>query len=178
MLMIYMSVIETDEDRNKFKEIYEEYRQSLYLEALSIVKNPEDAEDTVEDTFLKVADNFTEISQKNRQKMRAYIVIINRNNAIDRYNQNKKSLEKNDDTPLEEIIDPSYFDSFEYDDLYDAIKKLPQKYKDMIYLYDLLDLGTKATAHVLNISVDTVYKRVSRARALLKRLLEKGDKYE
>ena len=107
MLMIYMSVIETGEDRNKFKEIYEDYRQSLYLEALSIVKNPEDAEDIVEDTFLKVADNFTEISQKNRQKMRAYIVIINRNNAIDRYNQNKKSLEKNDDTPLEEIIDPN-----------------------------------------------------------------------
>ena len=125
MMMIYLSVIETDEDRNKFKEIYEEYRQSLYLEALSIVKNPEDAEDIVEDTFLKVADNFTEISQKNRQKMRAYIVIINRNNAIDRYNKNKKDLEKKDDTPLEEIVDTGYFDSFEYDDLYAAIKKLP-----------------------------------------------------
>ena len=178
MMMIYLSVIETDEDRNKFKEIYEEYRQSLYLEALSIVKNPEDAEDIVEDTFLKVADNFTEISQKKRQKMRAYIVIINRNNAIDRYNKNKKDLEKKDDTPLEEIVDTGYFDSFEYDDLYAAIKKLPQKYKDIIYLYDLLDIGTKATAKILKISVDTVYKRVSRARTLLKRLLEKGDKYE
>ena len=100
------------------KKIYEEYRQSLYLEALSIVKNPEDAEDIVEYTFLKVADNFTEISQKNRQKMRAYIVIINRNNAIDRYNKNKKDLEKKDDTPLEEIVDTGYFDSFEYDDQY------------------------------------------------------------
>ena len=178
MLVFYLSAIETNEDKNKFKEIYEEFRQLLYFDALSIVKNPEDAEDIVEDTFLKVADNFTEISQKNRQKMRAYIVIINRNNAIDRYNKNKKDLEKKDDTPLEEIVDTGYFDSFEYDDLYDAIKKLPQKYKDMIYLYDLLDLGTNATAHVLNLSVDTVYKRVSRARALLKRLLEKGDKYE
>lgn len=177
-MMIYMSVIETDEDRNKFKEIYEDYRQSLYLEALSIVKNPEDAEDIVEDTFLKVADNFTEISQKKRQKMHAYIVIINRNNAIDRYNHNKKSLERTDDTPLEEIIDLDYFDSYEYDDLYDAIKKLPQKYKDIIYLYDLMDIGTKSTAKTLKISVDTVYKRVSRARALLKRLLEKGDKHE
>ncbi|WP_028509328.1 RNA polymerase sigma factor [Ruminococcus sp. NK3A76] len=175
MLVFYLSAIETNEDKNRFKEIYKELRQSLYLDALSIVKNPEDAEDIVEDTFLKVADNFTEISQKNRQKMRAYIVIINRNNAIDRYNQNKKSLEKNDDTPLEEIIDPSYFDSFEYDDLYNAIKKLPPKYKDIIYLYDLLDIGTKATAHALHISIDTVYKRVSRARALLKRLLEKGE---
>ena len=62
--------------------------------------------------------------------------------------------------------------------LYAAIKKLPQKYKDIIYLYDLLDIGTKATAKILKISVDTVYKRVSRARTLLKRLLEKGDKYE
>lgn len=178
MMIVYMSVIETDNDRNKFKEIYEDFKQSLYLDALSIVKNPEDAEDVVEDTFLKVADSFTEISQKNRQKMRAYIVIINRNNAIDRYNKNKKRLEKKDDTPLEEIIDSSYFDSYEYDDLYDAIKKLPQKYKDIIYLYDLMDIGTKATAKTLNISVDTVYKRVSRARALLKRLLEKGDKHE
>lgn len=173
--MIYLSVLESEEDRLKFGQIYTEYKQSLYLAALAILHNREDAEDVVEDTFLTIANNFTEISQKERQKMRSYIVIINRNKAIDKYNANKRALEMTDDTDSDEIVDLSVLDKFEYDDLYSAIKTLPQKYKDIIYLYDLMEMPAKSIANSLDITVDTVYKRVSRARAMLKLILERGD---
>ncbi|SDB53950.1 Sigma-70 region 2 [Ruminococcaceae bacterium FB2012] len=62
--MIYLSVLKSEEDKVKFEEIYNEYRQALFLSAYSILHDPEDAEDVVEDTFLTVADNFTEISKK------------------------------------------------------------------------------------------------------------------
>ena len=66
-------------------------------------------------------------------------------------------------------------DRFRYDELYSAIKKLPQKYKDMIYLYDLMGMPVKSISESLDISADTVYKRVSRARSMLKRIMTKEE---
>ena len=173
--MIYLSLLESEEDKIKFEQIYKEYKQKLYHAALAIVRDPEDAEDVVEDTFLTIADHFTEISQKERQKMRSYIVIINRNKAIDRYNAKKKIMEMTDSIETEELADPEYLDRFRYDELYSAIKKLPQKYKDMIYLYDLMGMPVKSISESLDISADTVYKRVSRARSMLKRIMTKEE---
>ena len=173
--MVYLSMLESEEDKIKFEQIYVEYRQSLYLAALAILHDPEDAEDVVEDTFLTIANNFTEISKKERQKMRSYIVIINRNKAIDKYNAKKRDLEITVDIDCDEIVDASELNKYEYDELYSAIKELPQKYKDIIYLYDLMEMPAKSIANSLGITVDTVYKRVSRARAMLKSILERGD---
>lgn len=178
MLPIYLAELDTQEDKVKFEGIYKEYRQSLFLSAYSILHNPEDAEDVVEDTFLTVADNFTEISQKSRQKMKAYIVIINRNNAINKYNENKRRSQNIDYNDLEEQVTPEQLDMFEFEELHSVIKKLPDKYKDIIYLYDLMDVPVDIIADSLHITKDTVYKRVSRARGLIKRLLEAGEKDE
>ncbi len=176
--MIYLSVLKSEEDKVKFEEIYNEYRQALFLSAYSILHDPEDAEDVVEDTFLTVADNFTEISQKSRQKMKAYIVIINRNNAINKYNENKRRSQNIDYNDLEEQVTPEQLNMFEFEDLRAAIEKLPDKYKDIIYLYDLMDVPVEIIADSLNITKDAVYKRASRARGLLKRLLEAGENDE
>ena len=56
-----------------------------------------------------------------------------------------------------------------------AIKELPQMYKDIIYLYYLEEFTTKEIAKMLNISVNTVWKRVERAKRLLKETLEQGE---
>jgi len=176
--MIYLSVLKSEEDKVKFEEIYNEYRQALFLSAYSILHNREDAEDVVEDTFLAVADNFTEISQKSRQKMKSYIVIINRNKAINKYNENKRRAQNNDYDDLEEQVTPEQLDLFEFEDLHSAIKKLPDKYKDIIYLYDLMDVSVETIADLLHITQDAVYKRVSRARTLIKLLLEAGENDE
>lgn len=48
-------------------------------------------------------------------------------------------------------------------------------YKDIIYLYYLEEFTTKEIAKMLNISVNTVWKRVERAKRLLKETLEQGE---
>lgn len=176
MPMIYFALLDSEEDKIRFEQIYIEYKQPLYLAALAILHDPEDAEDVVEDTFLTIANHFTEISKKDCQKMRSYIVIINRNKAIDRYNAKKRKMKMTVDTDPDEIVDPDDLDRYKYEDLYKAIKLLSNKYKDIIYLYDLMGMPAKAIADSLDISLDTVYKRASRARAMIKMILEKGDK--
>ena len=60
--MIYLSSLDTQEDRSKFEEIYQKYRSKMYGIAYSILGNNEDSEDAVHNAFVKLADEFTNIS--------------------------------------------------------------------------------------------------------------------
>ena len=174
MLIMY-SALPTQEDRDQFEKLYLELRQPLFRQAMSILHDTHEAEDAVEDTFTALAESFPKISGMERQKMRAYIVIINRNKAIDRYNKRRGQLSRREDADPEDLSVDTDFDRFDREELYSAIKRLPQKYKDIVYLYELLELPAEDIGRSLGISADGVYKRASRARAMLRKLLEEGE---
>lgn len=56
MLAIYLSMLETNEEKNQFEQLYIKYKQDMYAVAYGILKNKEDAEDAVHQSFLKIAD--------------------------------------------------------------------------------------------------------------------------
>ena len=58
MLAIYLSMLETNEEKNQFEQLYIKYKQDMYAVAYGILKNKEDAEDAEHKSFLKIADNF------------------------------------------------------------------------------------------------------------------------
>ena len=89
MLAIYLSMLETNEEKNQFEQLYIKYKQDMYAVAYGILKNKEDAEDAVHQSFLKIADNFSKVSQIPCHELKAYIVIICRNTAINIYRQNQ-----------------------------------------------------------------------------------------
>lgn len=78
MLMLYLSMLETDEDKQNFERLYIRYAQDMYAVAYNILKNKEDAEDAVHQSFLKIAENFRKISQIPCHEIKPYIVIISR----------------------------------------------------------------------------------------------------
>ena len=53
MLGFYLSLIDSDDDKNKFEQLYLTYRQDMYKIAYSILKNNADAEDAVHQAFLQ-----------------------------------------------------------------------------------------------------------------------------
>ncbi len=59
--MIALSAIPTEEDRNKFREIYEENYLKMYHVALGMIKNQADAENVVQEAFLSLAENLKNI---------------------------------------------------------------------------------------------------------------------
>lgn len=175
MLMLYLSAIEAQEDKDKFEQIYLKYRQTMYAVAYDILKNKTDAEDAVHQSFLKIANDFDNISRKSYQEIKPYLLIICRNTAIDMYRANKRALEKNIYMEQNEIPDITTLENADYDRLYSAIKDLSQIYKDVLYLYEFMGYSAKETAELLNITTDVVYKRLGRARKMLKSSLEKGE---
>ena len=54
-MLIYLQVIETEEDKSKFEDIYREYRGLMYYIAYRRLHHEQDAEDAVHHAFMKIA---------------------------------------------------------------------------------------------------------------------------
>lgn len=178
MLSFYLSILDTDEDKNKFEALYIEYRNDMYNIAFSILHNREDAEDAVHDAFVSIANNFEKINKISCQEIKYYFVTIVRNVSINLYNGNKrrnKYCEEFED--FKTSVDPKVFERFNYQLLVEKISELPSIYKDIIYLYYHEELTAKEISKILKITPETVWKRAERAKKLLKEILEKGEQY-
>ena len=70
-MLIYLQMIETDEDRQKFIQLYETYRGLMFYVANRILHNTEDAEDAVHQAFLSIIENLDKISMVHCPKSRA-----------------------------------------------------------------------------------------------------------
>lgn len=174
MLTVYISMLDSPEDKDLFEKMYIENRQDMYAVAYSVLKKKEDAEDAVHQSFLKIADNFTKISQMPCNELKAYIVIISRNTAINMYNSNKRRAERTAEL-TDDLSDPDYeYLSEDYSRLIAAIRQLPQIYKDVLFLYYLQGFSAKQTAVQLGLTANAVRQRALRARQMLREIIEKG----
>ncbi|MDE6424817.1 MAG: RNA polymerase sigma factor [Ruminococcus sp.] len=176
MINIYLSALDTAEDKAEFEDLYIKYKQRMYAIAYKILHNIADSEDAVHNTFLKIADNFEKIKQFSCHELESYIVIIVRNTSINIYRKNKKVSEhiaELDDN--QQIVDVNVFENIDKDELIRTISNLPLIYKDILFLHYVRQYTTKEISKMLDISIDTVWKRIERAKKLLKEKLEKGE---
>ena len=90
MLGVYLSVIETDDLKSRFEELYIKYSQLMYAVAFKIPKNNEDAEDAVHQSFLNIAKHFDKVNNISRQDIKPYLVVVVRNAAINILRSNKR----------------------------------------------------------------------------------------
>lgn len=174
MITLYLSMLESQDDKSRFEQLYIKYRQDMYAVAYAVLNNKEDAEDAVHQSFLKIADNFTKVSQIPCHELKAYIVIISKNMAINMYHKNQNRAEHSTKLHENEVADESYFENQNYDQLLSAIAQLPQIYKDVIYLFYLQEFSAKETASQLGITAELVRQRALRAKKMLKDILEGG----
>lgn len=176
MINIYLSSLDTDEDKAEFEDLYIKYKQRMYAVAYSILHNVEDSEDAVHNAFLNIADKFEKIKNFSCQELQSYIVIIVRNTSINIYRKNKKDSERlaelDDNQPT---VDINFFENIDRDKLIQAISSLPFIYKDILFLYYINQYTTKEISKMLDISMNAVWKRIERAKKLLKEKLEKGE---
>ena len=177
MLLVYLSALDTQEEKDFFEDMYRNCRGKMYSIAYGGLGNKEDAEDAVHIAFLKLADQLKNLLQKSRQDLKRYIVITIRNTSITIYNRNKKNAQRlealNDDMPDNDNV--FKFEASQIEALQIALPKLPQKYKDILTMYYYMEMSAGEISKTLDISVDNVWKRLSRARNMLKALIEESE---
>lgn len=179
MLTFYLSILNTEEDKLTFAEIYEQVKSTCLHVAIKITKNQAMAEDAVHNAFLAVIKHKDEIFNLPCGKRKSKIVIITKNKAIDLLRaQNKYSYVSTD-----EMSDEIFIDDFDIskcienqeavENLLNHIASLPEIYKSVFELRYVHEMNNIEIAELLDITPKAVSTRISRAKIMLKEMIEK-----
>jgi RNA polymerase sigma-70 factor, ECF subfamily len=179
-------------DTIAFGELVRRYEGRIFRLALHITQNREDAEDVLQETFLKAYEHLDQF--QGNSKFYTWIVRIAVNQSLMKLRRRKAdrsvSLDETIDTGEDNIVreiaawgeDPEErFSREELGELLDtAVKGLEPPYRSVFVLRDIEDLSTEETADALGLSIPAVKSRLLRARLQLREKLtrqfkRKGD---
>ena len=173
-MLIYLSILESKEDKSKFEQIYITYKQTMFYSANRILKDEYLAEDVVHQAFLRIIDNLSKIDKIDCHKTKGFIVIIVENIAIDFYRKRKREDNISFDKIEIYIEDIKAKDNFILSDIEEAILKLPINYSTVLILKYSQGYSNKEISQILNISEENVRQRISRSRKRLTEILNEG----
>ena len=169
MLVFFLAMLESDEDRHQFAVLYERYHSRMEETALRILKEQLDTEDAVQNAFLQIIKHFEKIYTIPCEELPFWIISIVKNGALMILRKRRKTI------PLEDWndFDKSVDGITEYIDLVELFRRLPETYRAVLEMKLLIGYSDKEIAKYLNISETAVSSRASRGRALLRKVVEK-----
>jgi RNA polymerase sigma-70 factor, ECF subfamily len=161
-----------EDDERAFGELVSRYESKVYSLALRMVRNPEDAEDVLQDTFLRAYRGIK--SFQGASTFSTWIYRITANSALMRLRKKQLptiSIEDQDEreTPVN-IADWSPGPSEQLmtkelqDEMDEAIDTLPPEFRQVFILRDIEERSNAEVAEILDLSVAAVKSRLHRAR--------------
>lgn len=148
-----------------FQQVVEAYALSLYRLAYSYCGSHADAEDVVQEVFLKYLQAAPECPSP--EKLRTWLMTVTANKCKDllrsAWRRNRQSLHETD-----AVSKPP---DDQKDDVRAALLRLSPKNQAVVYLYYYEEMSTKEIAEVLRLSETAVRSRLFQARKHLKKLL-------
>lgn len=170
LFVIFSSVDLNVDEKSKFGVIYHRYKNTLFYQALNIVKNENDAEDVLQEAFIKIAKNIGAIDDIKSKETVSFLIVITKNTAYDYIRKSSKIVE----LPLSETesaIDESALDNLisniEYKEIVSVITEIPYPYNEVLYLHYVKDYSIKKTAHILDKKTATVKMQLVRGKRIL-----------
>ncbi|WP_363322601.1 RNA polymerase sigma factor [uncultured Tenacibaculum sp.] len=157
-------------------KVYQLFSDKLFGLCLKYSRNYEDAQDTLQDSFLTI---FKKIKQyNNKGSFEGWMKRIAINTALQKYRE-KSPLQIVKEESIEDIEEVEYDDSIiSVSFLLETIQELPDRYRLIFNLYVLDKFSHKEIAKMLQISEGTSKSNLSRARLLLKRKIEVYQKMQ
>ena len=167
---------------DKLCEIYEEFNRYIYHLCLKLTRNPQEAEDLVQEVWVKVVRNEKQVEQVDHIK--AWLTTITMNTFRDRYRKNvrrsKYVLNQPEtlDVPILDLVPNNEISTEEQVEKVAITKIVQEKMKqlDVIYQktlwYFYVDQYSLAEiSEIMKVSIGTVKSRLFRAKARLKEIL-------
>ena len=175
MLALYLAILETDAERERFLHLYDASNELMYATAFSILKNKMQAEDATQHTWMKAIDIFGRLSPLPLNEAKAYLVVMVRNQALYMSKRRKREIpidemETLNCTPPKDIDDDGAY-------LVEMIRSMPERYRRVLELRLVLELTTAETAKILQIPASTVTTQLQRGRKMLQVKLRKEGYY-
>jgi RNA polymerase sigma-70 factor (ECF subfamily) len=172
-------VLKTQEDVSEIiTALVAEYSTTLYRVAYSVTRNSAEAEDIVQETFLRVLKHQNKLGEI--RDARVWLVRIAWNLALDRKRRSKVRPETEDIADLvrtlpavERRADEEVISSQEHARMLALIDQLPVKEREALLLSALEELSTTEIASICSTTESSIRSRIFRARRELALLLDK-----
>jgi RNA polymerase sigma-70 factor (ECF subfamily) len=177
-------------DQATFADQAMQFMPSLYSAALRMTRNPADAEDLVQESYLKAYRGFGGFQEGTNLKAWLYKILTN--TFINSYRSKKRRPEQTEIEDVEDLYlyrrlgglegatagrsaEEEVLDLFTESEIKDAIEALPEQFRIAVLLADVEGFSYKEIADILDVPIGTVMSRLHRGRkALQKTLYEFG----
>ena len=163
-----------------------QYAPQLFSTALRMTRNRSDAEDLVQETYIKGWRSFHTFQEGTN--LRAWLFRIMTNTYINRYNAKKrkgtevelddveelflyKRLGSIDQSQLSSSAEDQMLDLFTDDEVKNALESLPEDFRIPVLLSDVDGFAYKEIAEMLEIPIGTVMSRLHRGRKAMQKML-------
>ena len=177
-------------DQAQFSDLAMEFMPALYTAALRMTRNPSDAEDLVQETYLKAYRAFG--SFETGTNLKAWLYRILTNTYINTYRAKKRRPEIADVEDVEDLYlykriggaggitagrsaEDEALDTFTDEDVKAAIESLPDAFRIAVLLADVEGFSYKEIAEITDVPIGTVMSRIHRGRRALQKALANSE---
>ena len=173
-------------DKERFAEQAMPFMGSLYSAALRMTRNPADAEDLVQETYLKAYRAFGSFQEGTNLKSWLYKILTN--TFINTYRSRRRRPSETDLEDVEDLYlyrrlgglegasagrsaEDQVLDQFNEAEVKGAVESLPEAFRLVVMLSDVEGFSYKEIAEILDIPIGTVMSRLHRGRKALQKAL-------
>lgn len=152
-------------EKEPFNAAVHQYQDMVYRVALHVTASPPDAEDAVQEVFLRLFAYQKPFDSE--EHLRRWLIRV----TVNICKNILKSQRRRRWVPLDDVAEQPVFDEPIDREVYSAVLSLPEKYRIVLDLFYYEEFSTAEIAAILKLRQSAVTTRLSRARALLKKQL-------
>lgn len=176
-------MLDTEQERKKVRDLYEEHRYLLLHYAVRIVNNQEMAEDALHSAFISIIEKKEKYLKLNCRDFRCLAVVIVRNKCIDMLRKQKPFA----NIPIEELeifletkemgVDDQVIFQSEYELIRKHMNSIDEISKQVLLMKYVLGLSYKEIGEELGMTAKHVDTRIGRAKEKVRNLVKKDVEY-
>lgn len=183
MLGIYLVMLETDEEKSRFEQLYKTHQTTLYNYAYQILNDTHLSEDAVSETFLVLARKIKVVQKMSETDVRNYLIVVAKNAAKRIYSKHSKqiSLDEDEMDKVQTLVGDTQEEvniQLEKKRIFDMIQSMDEKYTDIFYLKYYMGLSEQEIAASLDLKLGTVKTRIHRGKQQLREMMEREEQYD
>lgn len=177
MLTFYLLFVYEEEDEPQFERLYSKYKKTLIEKSHYILKNENDVEEAVQESWIAIARNMHILRNLDDEKIEIYIFKIVKNKSINIYHKNTKIEYDYDfnvlaNIPADTDVQSEYATNEEWKAAISCLNSMNHCYRDVLTLYFLYTMKPAQIAESLGRPLQTVKSQLQRGKLILKDALK------